>query len=923
MPTTENQPPLNGSKMPIRAIADYDSQENFLCTPLGKWMLVCSQIHHPLGFSCEELNKKTVHQLLQPTDADIFLHNMNQISRNAGDSFCLQARLSSSDGSLVWVEIRVANMLHIYGVKAFVAYFRDISIQIKNQEELCQNQANFQVLINNSKDLMWSVDTDFKLITSNTALDKMMELMGEKPIQLGSNMLNYAFSSEQQKRFKHYYQRAFNGEMHTQIEYTDRPIEIWTEITYSPIKNGEEIVGAACHSHQITKNKLAERKLLKSEAGLNESQSIAKLGNWEIDLVNNTEIWSNGLYEIFGMPYSQKLTRAQFNAFIHPDDLNMVLKHVENSISTLCNSSLHFRFLRTDGQLRYGYSEYCFEKNDKNQLLRQYGVVQDVSEQKLIERQVKASEQMLKEAQAIAHLGNWKYDSKTNETIWSEEACRIYGFLPTETKHNFTEWLTYIHPDDRELVIEKTKEARRTFTDFSLIHRIILKDGTLKYIESKSKYECDEAGNAIGLFGIAHDITELVKAQELLKKSEAFNRGVLRSLRSHIAVVDEGGKIITVNEAWRKYSMQNGDFNLINTCEGINYFNVCEKSSKLGNKTAELALAGMKSVMGGHQPFFYLEYPCHSPNEKQWFAMRVMKFDGDEPMIVVAHENITNVKLAELALENTLLELEDRVEKRTHELSNKNKSFLDSINYAKRIQVGLLTQNSKLFQVFPQSFILAKPRDIVSGDFFWCFERQNKKFIILADCTGHGVPSALMSIIGTYLIQQIIVNENVDNPSEILQLLDFRLKEAITGDEEEIKDGMDIVLCVINESFLEVYFAGALLPVFVSDPSNNIIRIPPSREAIGGGLNEKGKHFITQRFPIQKGQFIYLSSDGYYSQFGGPKGKKYMKKHFIETLQVLQQHPIEHQKEILQTDLHQWQGHNEQVDDILVIGIKI
>jgi PAS domain S-box-containing protein len=297
--------------------------------------------------------------------------------------------------------------------------------------------------------------------------------------------------------------------------------------------------------------------------------------------------------------------------------------------------------------------------------------------------------------------------------------------------------------------------------------------------------------------------------------------------------------------------------------------------------------------------------------------------EGVVSHVMIFSTDNTVRKRAELELEHTLLQLENRVKERTKELSDKNSNILDSIKYAKRIQVGLLTPPSRLTEIFPKSFLISLPCDIVSGDFFWSYQKGNKKIIIVADCTGHGVPGALMSIICNNLLDQIIVSESIEYPSKILELLDIRLKHAVRGDEDEVKDGMDITLCIVDTYLNELYFAGANNSLYLTDAQNKIQEMPADRIAIGGMILEEEKYFETKRAAFLPGQRIYLCSDGYYSQFGGKYGKKFMKSCFVKMLDELQMAPIEKHKSMLMNTFTEWKGKNEQVDDVLIIGIEL
>ncbi len=665
---------------------------------------------------------------------------------------------------------------------------------IEDQIEFDKN--NLKALINNTTDLMWSVDEDFKLITSNQPFNDITKKTCGKIIEKGDNILHAALSKEQLNSYKTYYQRALSGETFIEIEHSHTPVEYWLETSFCPIQKGNKVVGVACHSRDITQRKRDEEKQKHNEA-------------------------------------------------------------------------------------------------------------------------------VLKEAQEIAHLGNWELNFDTGLAILSEEACRIYGLTLEENKQTRSSWLSFIHPEDLEYVTKVNEESKQTLSDVNLNHRIILKNGSVKHIATKSRFLLDTLGKPIGSYGTCHDVTEIKETELHLRKSEAFNRSVLNSLSSHIAVINSTGKIITVNSAWKRFVIENSNTVLQCDEKESNYYTVCENSAKNGDKIAIQALQGMKDVMSGKKEIFYLEYPCHSLDKKRWFTMRIMKFESDEPMIVVAHMDITELKLAQIERDTTLSELESRVEIRTKELLCKNKNILDSINYAKRIQVGLLCRPTQLAEIFHKSFILSMPRDIVSGDFFWCYQKRSKKFIVVADCTGHGVPAALLSIIGNNLLTQIIENEHIENPSEILELLDSRLSEAVRGDTQEVKDGMDLSLCVIDTYFNEIYFAGAYNSLFVSNESGIIHELHAARHSVGGGTQEIKKKFETKRFPIIPGQRIYLSSDGYISQFGGPKGKKFMKSQFIKTLESGQIQTMDQQKDMFHNVLVNWMGNNEQVDDIMVVGIEL
>lgn len=258
------------------------------------------------------------------------------------------------------------------------------------------------------------------------------------------------------------------------------------------------------------------------------------------------------------------------------------------------------------------------------------------------------------------------------------------------------------------------------------------------------------------------------------------------------------------------------------------------------------------------------------------------------------------------------------------ELALKNKSITDSINYAKRIQTAMLPPYKMFKSIFPSSFILFMPKDIVSGDFYWVNKLNNKIFISAVDCTGHGVPGAFMSIIGFELFRKITNIEGLSRPSDILNRLneDFHV---IFKDVENVvlRDGMDVAFCSIDKKDMILEFAGAFNPLYLIR-DNKITEVKGDRFAIGlDETNFKDQTFKNHIIPIQKGDIIYIFSDGFADQFGGPDGKKYKYRRFRHLLLTLHQLPMEKQHEILENNVLEWRGEQDQVDDILVIGIKI
>jgi serine phosphatase RsbU (regulator of sigma subunit) len=262
-------------------------------------------------------------------------------------------------------------------------------------------------------------------------------------------------------------------------------------------------------------------------------------------------------------------------------------------------------------------------------------------------------------------------------------------------------------------------------------------------------------------------------------------------------------------------------------------------------------------------------------------------------------------------------------EKRKLIAEEKNKNITDSINYAKRIQLAKLPRKEEIYASLPQSFILFKPKDIVSGDFYFFHKTNQSVFIVAADCTGHGVPGAFMSMIGSEKLADAVAHNS--DTSEILKHLNKGIKNSLhqSNSDESTRDGMDVAICSIDTEQHIVRYAGANRPLWIIRKEHAVVEeIKGTRKAIGG-FTEDDQHFDSHELKLQAGDTFYIATDGYADQFGGESGKKLMTKKFKEILLDIQDKPMQEQKKHLNKFIENWKAEAEQVDDILVIGVRL
>jgi len=276
----------------------------------------------------------------------------------------------------------------------------------------------------------------------------------------------------------------------------------------------------------------------------------------------------------------------------------------------------------------------------------------------------------------------------------------------------------------------------------------------------------------------------------------------------------------------------------------------------------------------------------------------------------------------------------EEVERIKEQIAEKNKHITDSIKYAEIIQRALLPPKQDILKAIPQSFIYYAPKDIVSGDFYWFAdigkEKRNTCVIAAVDCTGHGVPGAFMSMIGNELLNSIIMEKKVYEPGKIIDRLQggirFALRKGKDKSGSEVRDGMDIALCTVDFDEMEVEFAGANNPVYIVRGSkgkgdNGYYEL----EEIKGNKAiqfEDQQEFSNHKFKVEKGDSFFIFSDGYADQFGGEAGKKFKYSQFKKLLVSINDEPMDKQGEILEKTMNDWRGTAEQIDDIIVIGVK-
>lgn len=358
--------------------------------------------------------------------------------------------------------------------------------------------------------------------------------------------------------------------------------------------------------------------------------AAAMLTGWDIDTVQGKSLEDiyNVVNELTGKPFENIVSRILREGRTIEFENNTILYSKNRQSIVISNSGTPL-------------------KDSAGNIVGAVLVFRDMTERKKLNEARIALTNRLLLATKSAGMGIWEWDIATNLLTWDDGIRSIYQIEAPIYHCDFDDWIGLIHPQDRAGITLDIQDALAGKREYVTEFRIMLPDNALHYIRSTGTVEFNEAGKPVRIIGANWDISQRKSSEIKLAKSEAFNSGVLRSLSSHIAVIDAMGTIVASNDAWNEFALANGKDTLEGTGPGSNYFEVCERAISSGDKNAAEPLAGMKAVLNGELEGFNYEYECTGSKPRRWFRMRVKRFQNDASMIVVSHENVTAVKLAQ------------------------------------------------------------------------------------------------------------------------------------------------------------------------------------------------------------------------------------------------------------------------------------
>lgn len=533
----------------------------------------------------------------------------------------------------------------------------------------------------------------------------------------------------------------------------------------------------------------------------------------------------------------------------------------------------------------------------------------------------------LKDVLEIARLGHWRYDHEKSVLYCSDDMKRMLQLNSSSDILRLDQFRKLVHPDDLNYFDAHFDVFNNGHTVDEMEHRVVLQNGDVLHVYQRTEQKRDYRGKVVGLDGVIQDITSRKKQEE----HQYLLQSVITNAKDTVVITEAdqinapGPAIIYVNEAFTELTGYTSD-------------EVVGQSPRMlqGPNTDRKELDRLKKAMIDEEPCQIEVVNYHKSGTEYWVEMSVVPVinnKGHCSHFISIERDVTQRKKQEKMLMEFTQNLEDQVQERTEELRGAHElleyhfnQMRDSIVYAERIQRAILPTESQLAGLFNRSFLLFEPRDLVSGDFLWCHKHnEHIKMVAVIDCVGHGVPGAMLSMIGHQLLNQIVKSNDITNPGIILRLLHRELLRILRFQKEEYRhyEGMDASLCLVDERKQMVYFCGARHDLYFAH-HGQLKKFKGSKFTIGAAeQTQVDKSLELVEVPYQKGDAFFLTTDGYADQFGGPNDKKMLNRRLKESLSEVLDLPPARQREKLFRNFIKWKKHTDQTDDMLMVGVTL
>ncbi len=515
---------LRESEELFRAIFSQAAVGITQCGVSGEWLLMNDRFCEMVGYTQAELQGKTVFDITHPDDREGCVAEVTRLMVGEIPSYSAEKRYIRGDGVVIWVRVYVTPVCGAdKRVQYFIGVVEDITEKVQTEAALRESEERFRNMADTAPVMIWLSDLGKRCTFFNRP---WLDFTGRTIEQeLGDGWIN-GMHPEDLDRCRATYYSSFDAHRRFQMEYRLRRADgayRWLLNNATPLYREGAFAGFIGSCIDVTEQKLIEEQLRASEARLMDAQHLAKVGSWERQIDADIIYWSDEISRILGVPSLPSNFRTFLN-FVHPKDREKIVEADQKVRSTTAPVETEYRIIRPDGEVRHVRSIVEAIRNDQGAPVRLAGATQDITEQVKARELLRESEERLKNAERIAHVGHWHWDLKSNHVIWSEGCFRIFG-RPTDYIPSYEGFLEAVVPQDRELTERAERQRLVEKSGTSIEYRIVRPDGDVRTVKSASEVVLDEEGRPVRMFGAVQDITDVRRAQE-----ESVARQKLESL---------------------------------------------------------------------------------------------------------------------------------------------------------------------------------------------------------------------------------------------------------------------------------------------------------------------------------------------------------------------------------------------------------
>ncbi len=857
---------------------------------------VNDSFQNTLQYSKEECIGHKVSSLVTGPETDVEtikqMYEMIFVHKKSMNTTLLQYR---KDGSHYWARLYLTPLFDENNeIDKYVAISLDITLEKEAQDKLEESEANIRQIGETIDSIVYLYDVDLqKYIYVSPRCKSILGISQEAFYSEGTEHLDINISkeyipllSESQKKVE----KGIPYDIEYQIKLENEEMH-WIRERSFPIKNSYgEVIKTSGICSDITETKNILSRLNKNYENI---QSLAKIGieiTEELSflkIIENVHKRVNGIMDApafaIGLVDKEK-NEIVFPKFFEGDQVFYNTKYNLDDNNILCNICIRRNETVLINDIDKDLSQYTDEGMK---------VTKGKSTESIIYMQLKSKGEIM----GVITVQSFEKNAYTPDKV---ELLRNLSIFVSNALINAQLYESLEHKVQKRTakVLQQKEQLEQNYKDTQLLSQIGLDisssvklDAIFQKLYTNVNFLVDAAAFGIRIYDADN--------QTVIYKYEIENG--IKNPETTVSMADknnytvwciENKEVLFINDNKKEYS---------------NY--VSEIKVPVGKMSNSLIFCPMivdDHVLG---VITVQSFELNAYKKRDLDVLKTLAF-------------YTGIALSNAELYKTL---ETKVKERTKEVSQKNKEILDSINYAKHIQYATLTSEKDRKKLIPNSFVFYQPKDIVSGDFFRVDKvktNEGKDLVafVVADCTGHGVPGASLAILCSSIIKQSLTQHRIESPAEALEYAREQLFVFLQSSESTIHDGMDLAFCVLDRNTNNLYFSGAFSDCIIIRGDEEII-LPGDRRHVGYQDNEEP--FTNIEFQLEKGDFVYLTTDGYVDQFGGPKNRKFTKKRYLNFIHQIKHHDIEKQGELIKSNFAKWKDNNEQTDDVCVMGVEI